>query len=383
MQSLAPSAAPTSPVITSDEFYSSPDSKRDSERQYHIFFITGNPGLISYYHTFLACLSNSLRSPSALFHVFGVSLKGFLENNVTRPSTQQKDGAVGTGPPYSLEDQIEYVEGRLWRYARERGQHEIEKSPSDGNVKQCRVKIILMGHSVGSYILLELLRRHRLPASQANNGHLDIVGGILLFPTVTHIAKSPSGQKFTALSKIPNFAAIVGMLARVLTAVIPSGFLHHLIKLITRFPDEAAKTTAEFLQSRTGVQQALCMAQDEMTTITEDCWDDEVWGAASDRSKGANLSYPKLIFYFGQNDNWVADHTRDDLIAARGDSPDQNEGWRPRMMIDETGIPHGFSIRHSAPVAEKTSEFIMEIVGAFEGKEAQSSLASSTEQHLP
>lgn len=40
------------------------------------------------------------------------------------------------------------------------------------------------------------------------------------------------------------------------------------------------------------------MAKDEMEMITEDQWDDEVWGIEKEESKRIGT---KLIFYFGQN----------------------------------------------------------------------------------
>lgn len=83
------------------------------------------------------------------------------------------------------------------------------------------------------------------------------------------------------------------------------------------------------------------MACDEMREITEDAWDEEIWGASVQSAVSARA---KLIFYFGENDHWVAKRTRDDLIHARAFRPDQPDGRKPGMMIDEDGIPHGFCI---------------------------------------
>ena len=42
------------------------------------------------------------------------------------------------------------------------------------------------------------------------------------------------------------------------------------------------------------------MARDEMRMITEDKWDEDIWGVEThDRDSKAEV--PKLIFYFGQN----------------------------------------------------------------------------------
>ena len=131
------------------------------------------------------------------------------------------------------------------------------------------------------------------------------------------------------------------------------------MKLVTKFPDDAAKVTTNFLQSRHGIEQAMyvlsaktmsrlthrrTMARDEMNEITEDRWDKDIWGVA-----GPVIGHhqPKLIFYFGTNDHWVADHTRDELIATRGRRPGRDEDWKPVMLIDDESVPHSFCISRS------------------------------------
>ena len=80
-----------------------------------------------------------------------------------------------------------------------------------------------------------------------------------------------------------------------------------------------------------------------MIQIAEDRWDEDIWGAAL---PSLDHPRPKLVFYFGTDDHWVADHTRDRLIAARGYRPG-GEDWKPRMYIDDLGIPHSFCISKS------------------------------------
>lgn len=77
------------------------------------------------------------------------------------------------------------------------------------------------------------------------------------------------------------------------------------------------------------------MAADEMRTITTDKWTDDVWGAAT-----ARQAITKLVFYFGRNDHWVAEKTRDDIIALRG----QIGGKGPTMLVCEDGLPHAFCL---------------------------------------
>lgn len=64
---------------------------------------------------------------------------------------------------------------------------------SNDNARQ---KVILIGHSVGAYMAMEILNRHR-------DQSFDIIGGIMLFPTLMDIAASPSGQKLSVCSILP------------------------------------------------------------------------------------------------------------------------------------------------------------------------------------
>ena len=87
------------------------------------------------------------------------------------------------------------------------------------------------------------------------------------------------------------------------------------------------------------------MAADEMREITSDKWDDEIWGiAAPDTTPVGNGSpLARLVFYFGRNDHWVAEQTRDDIAKARG-SKAVESGDGPKMVVCEENVVHGFCI---------------------------------------
>ena len=167
-----------------------------SRQQYLIFFITGNPGLISYYDVFLnhlyalVCANDSLKDGD--FEVYGRSLSGFEIKDELSYSDD--------GPPYSLEAQIENVERNLESF--------LQKATSAETQHSSKPKVILVGHSVGTYIIFEILRRrqeHNTSLENRANGHsppFEILGGILLFPTVMDLSSSSHGQKFDVRQKI-------------------------------------------------------------------------------------------------------------------------------------------------------------------------------------
>ncbi|PVH86945.1 hypothetical protein DL98DRAFT_480891 [Cadophora sp. DSE1049] len=329
--------SPNTTINTPSQISIHPSPTSPSTSQHLIFFITGNPGLIGYYKTFLHSLYNILSTSQEsqnVYHIHGQSLAGFIDTDTETRKT-----------PYSLEEQIEITLSAL----------KSLRIPSGPKKDQHYDSVILIGHSVGSYILLELIKR------LGKSSPVKISAGILLFPTVTHIAKSASGVKISTLFRIPDFPKKVGTVAKGLVYLAPGGVLPWLVSLVARMPSEAAEVTTSFLRSRMGVWQALHMAKDEMDFITEDKWDEDIWGIEHE-DPDTKSRPPKLIFYFGQNDHWVADHTRDALIAARGREEGDRQSSKPVMMIDESGIPHGFCIRHSETVAEKVGVWIKEMM---------------------
>ncbi|KAI9841491.1 MAG: hypothetical protein M1837_000652 [Sclerophora amabilis] len=341
---------------------------------YVIFLIPGNPGLINYYVPFLDALSSQLRgrpcnndasaqTSQRKYWVTGTSLAGF--ETVSALPTGTRDDI-----PYGLQQQIELVEGQLETIV---ATSERENGPDGGMVGNSTPKqtnVILVGHSVGAYILMEVLRRHReAAAARGENQAMRIAGGILLFPTITHIAKSPSGIWLTRLLRVPSFPLIAGTLVRVLVYLIPPFVFYLFVRVILRFPPHAALTTAKFIKSPLGVQQALHLAKDEMEQITEDKWDEDIWGGPDDEARrnsnsGTVEGAARLSLYFGENDHWVSNLTRDKFIAARKGK--ESNSWGPRIVIDQGGLPHGFCIGHSEQVARIAAGLIEDTTDAWD-----------------
>ncbi|KAJ6007567.1 hypothetical protein N7540_011543 [Penicillium herquei] len=348
-----------------------------------IFFISGNPGLIGYYHPFLSLLAQNLtekepesdeNQPQSLnktsFQIYGCSLGGFEIPSGCAKAEKRL---------FSLEDQIRFVHQKLEALIHQTKSvsSSTRESESDGNESSScarKHKVILIGHSVGAYIAMEVLRRHRdgipslegIPEAKSKSELeasrvFDIVGGVMLFPTVKDIAHSPSGQKLTTLlSFIPRLALLVGYFATILTALLPSTFLKLAIRSVMKNPPpHGLETTCTFLKSSGGVRQALHMAADEMRTITSDKWADDVWGVG-------HTSEPvtRLFFYFGRNDHWVAEKTRDEMIALRGQGGNKATGeWLgPKMTVCEEGLPHAFCLLHSETMAGKVANMIRDIM---------------------
>lgn len=83
----------------------------------------------------------------------------------------------------------------------------------------------------------------------------EINGAVFLFPTITHIADSPSGLRLTKLVKIPGFASAVDAIAKFFVAYLPCALLLWIVQLVCGMDTENATITAGFLYG--GVYQAL------------------------------------------------------------------------------------------------------------------------------
>ncbi|KAK3637996.1 hypothetical protein LTR56_013396 [Elasticomyces elasticus] len=378
-------------ALSSEIFHSctrpGPDGKPlPNSKPLLVYFITGNPGLIDYYETTLKRLFDTLRTKhgDTDLYVYGSSLPGFVV-----------DKLIPSSPPYDLAQQIEHHTSQLLMMASKLS-HE-----RNGAI----VPIVLIGHSIGTYMCLEIISRWQVKAAESR-APMEIVGGICLFPTVVDIAKSPTGRTVAPFLALPYSTVIAHYLVKIVFLLVPVFVLTLLVRLITGMESPAAKTTAQFLKSKHGVRQALYLAKHEMTTVAADKWTDSLWGkppslspstifsdstnstfnARRDspfrkRSSASTMPKPartpsadtKLFFYWAKNDHWVADDTRDDLISTRGRLSTLISGgrrvsatselYRPVMEVDEHGIPHAFPAKktHSLIIGDKLAEYIDEI----------------------
>jgi pimeloyl-ACP methyl ester carboxylesterase len=171
------------PLSSIIHLYDSSAGIRKAKRTYIIYFITGNPGLVEYYRTFFDHLYGLLRPKynwqDVDFQIYGQSLAGFEVNGSVDLLREN-----GKGPPYDVNQQIEISEQRL---------KNVVLTAKANGAKD--VRVILMGHSLGTYMCLEIIRRLREESKVSGDAGVRVTGAVLLFATVMHLAKSPSGLK--------------------------------------------------------------------------------------------------------------------------------------------------------------------------------------------
>ncbi|KAK0619388.1 hypothetical protein B0T14DRAFT_496161 [Immersiella caudata] len=309
--------------------FPSPHQSDTHRHRVLIFFIPGNPGLIGYYKPFLSTLrallneSESRTGSTVTYHIHGQNLLGFSDSDHAQP--------FGRIPPFTLEDQILHTSSTL---------KSLSASFS---------KVLLIGHSVGSYIAIESFHRHHISQNLTPSLH----SAILLFPTISHIAQSPNGRRLTAVANNTLLDRHAHRFARWFLYFWPAWLLYSFLRIILRLPADGAKVTTSWLKSRDGVWQALHMGKDEMRTITEERWKEDLWENGEDEEEK-----DKFVFLFGRGDRWVADQCRDAFVERRRG----HEKGRVRVVVDEGGLPHAFCLRHSEVVAGKVKEWVEDMV---------------------
>ena len=299
-----------------------------------IFFIPGNPGLVTYYTPFLTTLRSLLDEAEARpgstksYHIYAQNLLGFSDTDHAEPFGPRPFAI----PPFTLEDQIVHISARV-----------TEKSTTPFS------KVLLIGHSVGAYIAIETLHRYHLslPPSTPNlispptpTSTSAQHSAILLFPTISHIALSPNGRHLSLIATTPFLDRNAHRLARFFLRLLPAVALSLFLRIFLRMPKHAVGVTTAWLKSRDGVWQALHMGKDEMRVIGEEEWVEGLWEHAEDGSGDGEGKGDKFVFLFGKGDRWVAEETRDAFIKRR----EEHAEGRTRVVVDQAGIPHAFCL---------------------------------------
>jgi pimeloyl-ACP methyl ester carboxylesterase len=160
------------PQPKSQDVWLRPDPEAKSNAQeYLIYMLPGNPSIMTYYTPFLTTLFNSLTKSGVSAHVGGYTPPGF-------GLTTNQHIRSGNSPA-SLDEQVEYAE-------------ELIKVAMREQVGNEKVKVILVAHSAGTYMILQILKRCAEQKGSLIN--VNILGGILLCPAIANLAESKAGK---------------------------------------------------------------------------------------------------------------------------------------------------------------------------------------------
>lgn len=190
-----------------------------------------------------------------------------------------------------------------------------------------RSRLHLIGHSIGAWLILELL-------TDNENLSMRLSSVNLLFPTLQHMAETRNG-KF--LNKVIRNLHIFFVFLFCLSYLIPTVILNFLIESylkVESVPLHYSKPVFKFLKPSVG-EKVLFLAYNEMDTV-----------------KTLNTEVLERIKHltnviYSDKDNWAPLHYMEDL-----------QTFEPHIQLHKVNIDHAFVLKSSERVAEMAANFI-------------------------
>lgn len=223
--------------------------------------ITGNPGLPGFYTTFLSTIHEELGKKMPVW-VIGQA------GHDDPPESSDK-----SVPVLKDNEKLFDLQGQIYHKA-----SFIERYVPQG------VKIHLIGHSIGAWMILELLKT---PSIKSKIQHC-----YLLFPTIERMAVSPNGRFFTTIFPRLNFIAVWFYW---FVSVLPTQLKIFLISIyfaIFRVPNTFIGTALKYAKPSVA-EKVVFLANEEMKRVRD-----------ADLETIENNKH-LLKFYYGTTDGWV------------------------------------------------------------------------------
>ncbi|CAN7010548.1 unnamed protein product [Brassica rapa subsp. trilocularis] len=220
--------------------------------KFHVLFIPGNPGVVSFYNDFLESLHQFLDGNASITAV----------GQISHTSKDWESGKL-----FSLQDQID---------------HKVEFIRQE--LESVKVPIILVGHSIGSYISLEILRK-------CSEKVLYCIG---LYPFLTLNQQSTKQSLIGKLAASSLLSATASFLVASL-GLLPMSAARRLVSysLGASWSDTAVQATCTHLRQYHTMRNVLYMAMTEFREL-----------AAEPDWEFMRENQSKLAFLFGIDDHW-------------------------------------------------------------------------------
>ncbi|KAH9974435.1 hypothetical protein BGW80DRAFT_1304066 [Lactifluus volemus] len=188
-------------------------------------------------------------------------------------------------------------------------------------------RVLLVGHSIGCWLIQEVIKARRTALSSRD------VGVFMLFPVISHIARTPNGKKLSLLCR-PPWPRLVAYLS-LLMGYAP---LYILGLAQPSWPRNQLQVLHGLLKAPAAIYSIMTMANSEMETLRE---------LDADFLRGLAEG---LWIHYAEDDNWVGEQREIVLSALRGTYAE----IQGRIVLDrDNGIPHSFCINHSAEIASQ------------------------------
>lgn len=277
-----------------------------------ILMIPGNPGAIEFNEDFMRTMHTRTGLP-----VWGLSHAGHCIIPSTVPWTRPKKEV------YTLDGQVEHKLDFIRCFV----------PPS--------TRLILVGHSMGSHVILEMLRQ--LPVAR-------VLKAFLLFPTVERMAVSPRGRQLLPVLRrwwwlLVGFAFLVSLLPLSWKQSLLTRFLSFRRHRLPQTGTATLRAPACFRQGVMNILDASCvwncldLARIEMDAVDE-----------LDVEHVREHAH-KLVFYYGATDWWCPVDYYHDMRARL---PEHGHN----IHLCQDGFRHAFIFDASVPMGEKVAAWI-------------------------
>ncbi|XP_078578781.1 lipid droplet-associated hydrolase-like [Branchiostoma floridae x Branchiostoma japonicum] len=293
------------------------DFPQDLGKKYLYLIVPGNPGVIGYYDKFMREL---YRKHGGCIPVWGVSHAG----HVIIPDHAKKGNSGISKGTYGFQDQIAHKISFIKNHI-----------PRDTH-------LILIGHSVGCYMVLEILK---------HCPEVNVLKGVQLLPMIEHFEKTPNGSRMKPLLLYFRWLAVF---VAFLLSFLPDIVKQWLVQLyfMGRKVDEGAVEASLNLFDPKVTNSSLFMASQELRQVHEP----DLHCIAQ--------HLDKLIFYYGAIDGWapVSFYQRMKNSFPQGD-----------IRLCERGILHAFVLQQSTEMAGMVAEWIEQATAAESGRPVHTS----------
>lgn len=188
-------------------------------------------------------------------------------------------------------------------------------------------KLHLIGHSIGSWIILELLQKNKSIMSRISSVNL-------LFPTIQNMAKSKNGQLFNNyFRRLHGFLMVLFTLVYLIPDLIKNWMISIYLKW-NSLPPSYSKSINKFCCPNVG-EKVLFLACDEMDNV-----------------RTLNIEILNVVkgmtnVLYSANDGWAPVHYMDDLRQ-----------FEPHLKMTEVNAEHAFVLKSSGEIADMVSGFI-------------------------
>lgn len=272
-----------------------------------VFVVPGNPGFSPFYLPFAKSLYSLTKGR---FPVWIISHAGF--------ALTPKDKKILTAPEEPNAQEIKDIYGLNGQI-----QHKIAflraHVPKD-------VKLVLIGHSIGSYIVLRVMK---------DAPELPVIHSFLLFPTIERMAETPNGRIATPL--LCWFRYALYATSYLLLKPCPEIIKSFIIKKALEKLSFTCEIPLKSLLHPFCLANAAYLGSQEMMQV----------GKRDDEAIKELL--PKLTFYYGKTDGWCPVKYYEDM---KKDFPGGD------IRLCEKGIAHAFVLGFSQEVAAIVADWM-------------------------